>query len=64
MSLTLEKLTKYSIELQKQFETTTAMMHQAAGALSFVHRQINELKNPQKELENEQINIQNQKQAS
>ena len=64
MSLSVEKLTKYSIELQKQFETASAMMHQAAGALNFVRRQINDLNYPQKEPENEQTNGEIQKQAS
>lgn len=64
MSLTIEKLTKYALELQKQFEAASAMMHQALGALNFVHNQINELKNPKEEPKNEQINSENAQQTT
>ena len=64
MSFTLEKLTKYAMELQKQFEAASAMMHQALGALNFVHTQINDLKNIKEEKPNEQINNENKEQDS
>lgn len=64
MSLTIEKLTKYAMELQKQFEAASNMMHQAAGALNFVRSQIFELQKPQEEPKNEQVDKQEQEQAS
>lgn len=64
MSLTLEKLLKYAGDLQRQVEAASNMMHQAAGALHFVRNQIQELQNPQEEPKDEQVDKQEQEQAS
>ncbi len=55
MSLNIEKLNQYALQLQKQFEAASNMMHQAAGALNFVHTQIRELQSQNEEKKDEQI---------
>ena len=53
--LTIEKLNQHALQLQKQFEAASSMMHQAAGALNFVHTQIRELQSQNEEKKDEQI---------
>lgn len=49
MSLTIESLSKQAIELQKQVEAASNMMHQSAGALALVRTQIAQLQKEQQE---------------